>query len=729
VLKQAPFTFDALRPFVSVTLHRIRVGKEESYKEPPASEQIAVELSKTLEDFLAIDDGNRFGVDTNAKSYGVIETKSEEDLALTGIWFKRSSAPTWLDAKLGPAGVQDVINHILIVAVKSPYLAVLGTHDKTRDEMSRCLAHGDCGRRLSFVAPPIDRTTLERSFVRGETRVSWLTGLHAHVLTKPDSKTLQGRDLRYAIDPFADQSFTYTSAISILPELQHREIKRRRVTYAFANESTKRKYERYAFRVGVTPEEHKVWTVPTKEFKHLQEELSVLFDTLELPAKPELIQPWGHNQDGLKFLAQPIPAKHLTDVRHAFDVGLDLSSPPQAGNTISPGTDVELYREKWRAFGRLEVKHADPNSANFTALVLYNEEVMAEIDVTPREASDDLVKLRVRLRTPNFYLEGVECFEYLFYSNGPEKLTVRYDSNHVISGLNDTACPLFLLRWQDVLFNSWEWPFTPKRGKHIYDACEEKPRSQSKKSELPDREKAQGWEKKLGEFEGKGSLFDYLVINAEEIFKPEGEWHLCCDDGPGEVADFIYFEPKKGRLYLIHIKGAHGSKSQNKEKEADKPLTKGKKGQPSGRQLSVKVYEEVVSQATKNLRYLDPANLLQLLRPTQSQIDQHKQLPIWETCFHNGTRINRVKILKALDDYKGARLLDKRVIVFQPHVRRKRWKEAEKHWLDNQPAEPKNEINRFLQLRTLLADAEITCRKIGITFEVWGEDDGDSKKG
>ena len=681
---------------------------------------IAAELSERLEEFLGIDSGNRFQVDPGAKSYGVIETKIEEDLALTGIWFKRSSAPTWLDAKSGPEGVQDVVNHILIVAVKSPYLAVLGTHDKSREGMSRCLADGECGRSLSFHAPPVDRTTLERSFVRGETRISWLTGLHAHVLTKPDSKTLLGRDLRYAIDPFSDQSFTYTSAVSILPELQKRE---RKVTYAFADDWTKRKYQRYAFRVGVTPEEHKVWTVPTKEFKHLREELLVLFDTLELPANEDVIYPWGYNQDGLKFLAQPIHSENLKEVKHAFDVGLDLSTTLKPGMSIFPNTELELQREKWRAYGRLEVKRADPDSARFTGLVIYDEATIAEFDVTPGVVSDDTVQLRVRLRAPDFHNEGVTCFEYLFYSNGPEKMTVRYDSNHVISGLNDVPCPLFLLRWQDVLFNAWEWPFTPKRAGRTYDACQEKPPSNSKTGELPDREKPEGWETKLGQFEDPGSLFDYLVVNAEEIFKPEGEWHLCCDDGPGEVADFIYFEPGLGRLYLIHIKGAHGRNSLDGDDE-DGASERKKKTRTANRAISVKVYEEVVSQATKNLRYLEPANLLSLLRPTQAQLNAKKELPIWEACFYNGTRTNRVKFLRALNLHQNVRLLDKRVIVFQPHVRRLRWEQAEKDWGKNKKPEPKNEINRFLQLRTLLADAEITCRKMGVKFEVWGEEDG-----
>src|SRR6185369_264943 len=117
--------------------------------------------------------------------------------------------------------------------------------------------------------------------------------------------------------------------------------------------------------------------------------------------------------------------------------------------------------------------------------------------------------------------------------------------------------------------------------------------------------------------------------------------------------------------------------------------------------------------------YLEPANLLSLLRPTQAQLNAKKELPIWEACFYNGTRTNGVKFLRALNLHQNVRLLDKRVSVLQPHVRRLRWEQAEKDWGKNKKPEPKNEINRFLQLRTLLADAEITCRKMGVKFEVW----------
>jgi hypothetical protein len=171
------------------------------------------------------------------------------------------------------------------------------------------------------------------------------------------------------------------------------------------------------------------------------------------------------------------------------------------------------------------------------------------------------------------------------------------------------------------------------------------------------------------------------------------------------VADFVYFEPEADRLFLIHIKAANSAEM--------------------SRKISVKAYEEVSSQAVKNLRYLEVPNLMKLLEDGAS-------LPIAQACFYNTTVRpygSRDKLLAALKAY-NRRLLEKRVIVFQPHVRKSDWIAACKSWEGKAQPTPRNQINRFLQLRTLLADAEITCRKLGARFETWGENDtaqGDGK--
>jgi hypothetical protein len=49
---------------------------------------------------------------------------------------------------------------------------------------------------------------------------------------------------------------------------------------------------------------------------------------------------------------------------------------------------------------------------------------------------------------------------------------------------------------------------------------------------------------------GDDSLFGSVV-------RRFGNGWLTCDDGPGEVADFVHVDPA-GVLTLVHVKAAHG---------------------------------------------------------------------------------------------------------------------------------------------------------------------------
>jgi hypothetical protein len=702
--KSAPFEFDALRPFVSVTLHEIAQQATRGQKKggtQQANERIASELEGSFDslfDAFDIAVKNPYKISGRPDDRGIIKTRNENDLSLVGVWFKQIKAPPWLDAKEGPAKIRDTTNHILLLAIRCPYLAVLGTHERTRMLLSDGLERGDCGRKqLSFRAPVINQETLERAFVRGQTRAFWLSGLHTSVETKPDSKMLIGRDLRKALDPFSDQTFTYTSAISILPP----QTLKRRPRNRYGESATSEQYTHDAFRVGARPEQRRVWTVPTKDFNHLLEELRVLFDTLSISYTSEIGE-WGPHQEGFSILRKPIPITTLVGVENAFDVGLDLPLPVEPGNDVGVSSEPQRCRELWRAYGQLEVISTDngPNRANFTARASFDGQPIMEFSVEPRNQADGSIAIhrsRVKYLVPETE-HGITCFETIVEGHSGEVFTIHYDSGHVIRG-----CRLFDLGWQEVLFESWKWCFRSQHAAHIYCASKEKPiiTGVSKRTKVPKRDTVLGWELTLGTDIGNpASLFEYVVVNAKELFRPnpDHEWHLCCDDGAGEVADFVYFEPRAGRLFLIHIKGAGN----------DNPT----------RGISVKAYEEVVSQAVKNLRYLDVHNLASLL-------DAGKQRPIGQTCFYrttSGAPTGRSEILNDLQNFKG-RLSDKRVVVFQPHVLKSAWKSAHESWLRDEKATPQNQINRFLQLRTLLADAEITCKKIGARFEVWSEDD------
>jgi hypothetical protein len=698
----APFTAEALRPFVSVGLYRVFPESDQQ-----ASEEITQGLASRFEDLFTdfdIQGENRFKISGNASDRGVIAPFTMEEISLTGIWFKRISAPAWLDARLGFPSVQDITNHIILVAIKLPYLALLGTHAATTERMAGCMQQGYFygTEWLGFIAKQVSEVELEEAFIRGRTRYFALSGLHAPVETKPDSKSLSGLDLRMALDPFADQSFTFTSVVSILPPLDQK----RKPRHQF-NDNRRNEHEHYAFRVGVNPEEHRVWTVPTEDFNHLLEELCVLFDTLELRSKRKIPGTWGYNQDGFRFLGKAKLIGELSHVHDPFDVSLEVPPPIEPGKDILTSISSELQRcqELWRACGKLEVVPQVGLSASFKARLYYGGEPIAEYTVTPFNLPNGRIGTHLGdmllLGGHDEFHLGITCFDTIWKQDGAA-ITIRYDSGHVI---RDSR--IFKLGWEDVMYEAWDWPFRTKRDGHIFRADLEKPlgsfakTSASLNNGIPDRKKSQGWEADLGEkISTPASLFEYVVIYAKELFnpKPGNDWHLCCDDGPGEVADFVYFEPLADFLCLIHIKGAHSSEP--------------------GRKISVKAYEEVTSQAVKNLRYLDISNLVDIL-------EMGRGLPIAQACFYNTTDRpygSREKLLEALRGY-DRRLKRKKVIIFQPHVHMKDWFRAKADWENKKKATPHNQINRFLQLRTLLADAEITCRKMGASFETWGEND------
>jgi hypothetical protein len=122
---------------------------------------------------------------------------------------------------------------------------------------------------------------------------------------------------------------------------------------------------------------------------------------------------------------------------------------------------------------------------------------------------------------------------------------------------------------------------------------------------------------------------------------------LWCDDGSGELADFLHLTPDKGKgkrtLSFIHAKGAH-SKSPD-------------------RKISVSAYEVVCAQALKNLRYLErkdfDASLLH-------KISIDKIGRCWKDGKPQG--VKSPEFQRALAGVKYS-ALSHEVVVVQPHVR------------------------------------------------------------
>jgi hypothetical protein len=230
-----------------------------------------------------------------------------------------------------------------------------------------------------------------------------------------------------------------------------------------------------------------------------------------------------------------------------------------------------------------------------------------------------------------------------------ELVTVHYESGHTVTEAAAWSHPLGMAD-----FPNWEWhDFTG------WDVTAEKP------AKTPEEIHA-----RIGEA-GDRSLFSWVAGQLNTGF-------LTCDDGSGEVADFVHLDHDEA-LTLIHVKAAGSA-------------------HPS-RRIAVQRFEGVVSQALKNVAYLDTDSLTQALA-------SKRQYGV--ACWLDGERTaDRSEML----DYLAvrSRRARSRVIVLQPHVRQA---DHEKSWAQR--------AGKVRLLDALLNGARGTVTGLGAEFEVWG---------
>ncbi len=169
---------------------------------------------------------------------------------------------------------------------------------------------------------------------------------------------------------------------------------------------------------------------------------------------------------------------------------------------------------------------------------------------------------------------------------------------------------------------------------------------------------------------GDGStLFDWVAQYYDD------GW-LTCDDGSGEMADFVHVAGD-GTLTFIHVKGA-GSDSPN-------------------RRVSVTAYEVVTSQAEKNLLYFADLAVLRdrLLHPGVAK----------PATWTHGVRIaDRTDFLDAFDSRSASDPL--RVVIVQPHLSEATHKRLR---VDPLPTQPSDDLMRLFRLENLLRMTRTSC--------------------
>jgi hypothetical protein len=130
--------------------------------------------------------------------------------------------------------------------------------------------------------------------------------------------------------------------------------------------------------------------------------------------------------------------------------------------------------------------------------------------------------------------------------------------------------------------------------------------------------------------DGDNSLFGWVVRRFDE------GW-LTCDDGPGQIADFVHVDPS-GVLRLVHVKAAHGVGDR--------------------RSMAVVPYQGVVGQAVKNLHFVTEPELLRKRLADGSS---------GKACWTDGRRVKgRSELLEVLDIRDAP--APAQIVVVQPYV-------------------------------------------------------------
>jgi hypothetical protein len=176
------------------------------------------------------------------------------------------------------------------------------------------------------------------------------------------------------------------------------------------------------------------------------------------------------------------------------------------------------------------------------------------------------------------------------------------------------------------------------------------------------------------------SLFGFLVQTYQQ------GW-LACDDGSGEVGDFVHIEPVNKKVTLIHAKAA-SSKSPD-------------------RSFSVSDYDLVIAQAIRNIRHLDKEQLLKSLRRSAVHA-------IADATWHNGVRVTRASFIDEV--IKMGASFSKELVILQPQLTQ------QQHAACLAPSVSPSKSLRFKQINSLVQGAAMAAFGAGASFVAYASD-------
>jgi hypothetical protein len=356
---------------------------------------------------------------------------------------------------------------------------------------------------------------------RGNGRMVWMRGVHRRRATKADTQALGGIRIQDVVNPITHNTYALRAAtVDIQPE-DNIQVLRDLLT--------------------VSPDRSRIsWKRPSYFGIFLAatgEALDMLDKTSVAPDEPAPLI------DGL--------AVHETDlsrVRGAFDI---LVTAPDVLRGDPDADDEEIDRAEMLLDVFLDVR-GDPASGAVEVDVGYDGALAGTLVIRPEEGRSGF-DMKVGIKGPIYHEPVLTQIKDTI--NDSDVLTVYYESGHVFRDGQIVHQPPTNKPFRNIEFAD----FTG------YCIVREKPKLKKNKSlhdVIADKD--------------DDSLFAWVV-------KRYGKDWLFCDDGAGEVADFLHLT-NDGKLTVIHVKAAGSLEP--------------------GRRIAVTRFEQVVSQAEKNSGFL-----------------------------------------------------------------------------------------------------------------------------
>ncbi|WP_078714805.1 hypothetical protein [Agreia bicolorata] len=552
----------------------------------------------------------------------------------TPSWWRGPAISTPTGARRNSPIFDDVL-HLILVMKRERSIAVYTSHPSDWGRIVRGIDEGTLAK-----VNPMPADLINGAFTRSTWAMPtvWMKGLHHPVQTKADSKQLTGLNVRSVIDQFGDQTYHFSSGRSRVP---------------LGNDE----YE----PTGLSPSKHRIWLGQSADFADFCKRTEWALKALK----------------GVSAIAAPIaelaqPLESLDELKLPDEIGWEAQGERDSWTSEAADALAVLDRVSFDldSTDLKIVKDGGTGDRTVHAVVhLLNQgAVIADVRLEIRyPKASNTVALKVVPAAPSAGLDEYEqAVETILVDEGWGK--IRYSDGHMVSGK-----VAYLPHYSAVPFTGWEWvDFSTPRA---VDVTKEKPIRRG----ATDRRAVNL--SRIGEV-GDDSLFSWVY----DRWGKGRLGFLLCDDGGGEIADFLHLAPPdadgESLLTFIHAKGG--------------------KSEDPNRSLSASAYEVVIAQAIKNLAYVESdaiaAKLLALSATAR----------VWVDGVSGSDASGFASQLLS-----RGRKMRRRVVVLHPHTVRGQYE------TDTEAATPTAK-GRHAQLSTLLLEAEATCRSVGAQFSVIG---------